>query len=70
MVISSPLPSLQVHRMFPGKLAEEEFGPSVDFREYSFLDNPRTPPAVRGTPRYTAAPLHTFQHNKVQYSIV
>jgi len=29
------------------KLSEEEFGPTIDFREYSFLENPRLPKEVK-----------------------
>ncbi len=28
---------------------EEEFGPMIDFREYSFLDNPRLPEEVNNS---------------------
>jgi len=28
------------------KLSEEEFGPQIDFREYSILDNPSLPSEV------------------------
>ncbi|GJP56702.1 hypothetical protein CLOM_g15757 [Closterium sp. NIES-68] len=43
----SPLDHLvEVQRMLPGKLKEDEFGPAVPIREYSFLDNPRTPQAL------------------------
>lgn len=28
------------------ELQEEEFGPGIDFREYSFLDNPLLPKTV------------------------
>ncbi|GJP65581.1 hypothetical protein CLOP_g22455 [Closterium sp. NIES-67] len=40
---------LNVDRMLPGKLPEEEFGPAVPFREYSFLDNPRVPKDLRAS---------------------
>ncbi|CAI7875461.1 unnamed protein product, partial [Closterium sp. NIES-54] len=37
---------LEVQKMLPGALKDDEFGPAVPIREYSFLDNPRTPHAV------------------------
>ncbi|CAI5476557.1 unnamed protein product [Closterium sp. Yama58-4] len=37
---------VEVQKMLPGNLKEDEFGPAVPIREYSFLDNPRTPQAV------------------------
>ncbi|CAI5503493.1 unnamed protein product, partial [Closterium sp. Naga37s-1] len=37
---------VEVQKMLPGALKEDEFGPAVPIREYSFLDNPRTPQAV------------------------
>ncbi|CAI5929083.1 unnamed protein product, partial [Closterium sp. NIES-64] len=40
---------LNVDRMLPGKLPEEEFGPAIPFREYSFLDNPRVPKELRAS---------------------
>ncbi|CAI5515925.1 unnamed protein product [Closterium sp. Naga37s-1] len=40
---------LNVDRMLPGKLPEEEFGRAIPFREYSFLDNPRVPKELRAS---------------------
>ncbi|CAI5935012.1 unnamed protein product [Closterium sp. NIES-64] len=37
---------VEVQKMLPGALKDDEFGPAVPIREYSFLDNPRTPQAV------------------------
>jgi hypothetical protein len=36
---------LQVNAML-NELPEEEFGPDIDFREYSILDNPSLPSEV------------------------
>ena len=41
--VDSPL---QIHTMLHG-LSEEEFGPQIHFREYSFLQNPSVPKHVK-----------------------